>query len=334
MAGITFAEAPGINDSVFGKSQAPIRMVIEERGESFEQQSMIPVLCDVSSSNSWAEKYTSMTGMDGPQPVGEMGSHPVDGMRESYSKTLEHMVWKNSFSISREIIEDGKLLDLRKRPAAFTAAHYRTKEDFLAALVGGAVREQTSVNIKGKVFDCTTGDNKCLFATDHPSILGKAAQSNKFADVFSNDALAAMECAMQGFTGDNGEILDVAPDTIVIPNIYTLKRDVFEAIGAAKDPDTANNGFNYNFGRWNVIVWPYLNRHITAGTAPWILMDSRYNKEYSGCIWLDRVAFEVTSDIDKDTNANIWRDYSRWSCGFFDWRFAAVGGVSGATQLL
>ena len=41
---------------------------------------------------------------------------------------------------------------------------------------------------------------------------------------------------MQDFRGDNGEILDVAPDTILIPNNYKLKKDVFAAIGAALNP--------------------------------------------------------------------------------------------------
>lgn len=57
-----------------------------------------------------------MTAMEGFQPVGENGEYPVDGMQEGFSKTLEHMVWKNSFSLSREIIDDAKLMDLRSRP--------------------------------------------------------------------------------------------------------------------------------------------------------------------------------------------------------------------------
>ena len=73
-------------------------------------------------------------------------------------------------------------------------------------------------------------------------------------------SLSAAETAMQNFKDDNGFVLNIAPDTIIIPNDYTLKRDVFAAIGADKDPATANNGFNYQYGRWNVIVWPYLTR--------------------------------------------------------------------------
>ena len=33
----------------------------------------------------------------------------------------------------------------------------------------------------------------------------------------------------------NGNLLDIAPDTILIPNIYTLKKAIFAAIGADKE---------------------------------------------------------------------------------------------------
>lgn len=138
---------------------------------------------------------------------------------------------------------------------------------------------------------------------------------------------------MQDFRGDNGEVLDVVPDTIVIPNIYALKSAVFAAVGADKDPNTSNNGYNYTFGRYKIIVWPYLNQFITEGSAPWFLLDSRYNSTYGGAVWLDRTPLEVRSTIDEDTDANIWRGYARFVAGFNDWRFAAVGGVEGGTAL-
>ncbi len=138
---------------------------------------------------------------------------------------------------------------------------------------------------------------------------------------------------MQNFRGDNDEILDVAPDTIVIPNAADLKRDVFAAIGADKEPTTANNAFNYQYGRWTVIIWTYLNQFLTPDTKPWVLMDSKYNQTYGGAVWNDRIKLDVRSTIDENTDANVWRGYSRFNATFFDWRFAAVGGVDGGVEL-
>lgn len=333
MPNITFTEGSGVADSIFGKSQAPIRSFLEKRGEAFEQKSMLPELFNMGTSTHWAEKFTSMTAMDGFKPVGENGAYPVDGMQEGYSKTIEHMTWKDEFSISREMVDDGKLMDFKKQPAGFIAGYHRTREKFGAALYGGAVEGKTSVSFGGKTFDAKCADGKALFAQDHPSILKKGAQSNQFEDAFSDDALGALESKMQDFRGDNGEVLDIAPNTIVIPNEHSLKKAVFAAIGADKDPNTANNGFNYTFGRWNVIVWAYLNQFITKGSLPWMLLDTAYSEEYDGAVWLDRVKLEVKSEIAAN-DANTWKGYARFSAGFNDWRFAAIGGVAGGAKLI
>lgn len=333
MAGITFTEGSGLQDSIYGKCQEPIKMFLEKRGEAFEQASMIKELFCVSPSKNFGEKFTSMTAMEGFQPVGENGTYPVDGMQEGYSKFIEHMTWKDSFSLSREIVEDGKLMDLKKKPAGFITGYYRTRERFGAALLGAAIGGKEKTLFSGKEFSCTGADGKCLFHKAHPSKLGKETQSNLFSDAFTNDALGAMESAMQNFRGDGGEVLDVAPDTILIPNEYTLKRDVFAAIGADKDPATANNGFNYQYGRWSVIIWPYLNQFIAKGLKPWVLCDKRYNQEYGGAVWLDRVNLEVRSEIAAN-DANVWKGYSRFTAGFNDWRPFAVGGIADGTKLI
>lgn len=334
MANITFTEGAGLQDSIFGKSQAPIRLFLEKRGEAFEQESMLKKLFSMEVSKHFGEKLTTMTAMEGFQPVGENGEYPVDGMQEGYDKFLENMTWKNSFSLSREIVEDAKVTDLKKQPSAFITSYHRTREKFGAALLGGAMAGKTEVNFQGKSFSTTAADGKKLFDKSHPAKVSGKLQGNLFSDAFSNDALAAVETAMQNFRGDNNEVLDVAPDTILIPNQYTLKKAVFAAIGADKDPDTANNGFNYQYGRWNVIVWPYLNQYLTAGASPWVLLDSRYNEDYGGAIWLDRTKLEVRSRIDEGNDANVWQGYARFTAGFNDWRFAACGGVTGGDKLL
>ena len=212
-------------------------------------------------------------------------------------------------------------------------AYYRTREKFAAALLGNAIQGNASVKFADGTFDLKCADGQNLFYASHPAKVSGTAQCNLWSDAFSDDALGMLEVKMQNTRGDNNEILDVAPNTIIIPNIHSLKKAVFAAIGADKDPDTANNGFNYQFGRWNVIVWPYLNQYIASGTAPWLLMDSRYNADYDSLIWQERVALEVSSSVDENTNANVWRGYARFNAGFNDWRAIACAGVAGATDL-
>ena len=340
MAHITFAEASGLQDSVFGKSQAPIRRFLEKRAEAFENKAVYKELFDINPSSNYAEKLTSMTAMDGFQVVGENGAYPVTGMQEGYSKTLEHMTWKNSFSISREIMDDAKLLDLRRKPEAFIAGYHRTRELYGAALIGNALKDARAAGTAASTFkyagaehSLLGADNQRVFSKSHPLKVKGGTVSNAYSGAFSEANLGKAETLMQGFVDDNGNTLDIAPDTIVIPNDYALKKLVFSVIGADKDPGTSNNGFNYQFGRWNVIVWPYLNQFVTGSTAtPWFLLDSNYNKTVGTLVWFDRVALEVRSQIDQNTDANVWRGYSRFIAGFNDWRGVIGGGIDNGTS--
>lgn len=330
---IIFSESSGLNDSIYGKCQAPIRMFLEKRGEEFEQNSVLKNLFFMGKSGNYADMMTTMTAMSGFEPVGENGAYPLDGMQEGYQKLLKYQTWKDSFSVSKEMMEDGKLMDMRKQPAAFMTSYNRTRELFGAALYGAAMNGAGSVTFKGVKFDLTGADGSNLFAKEHTPKVSGDKQCNCFKDAFSVEALGKLETAMHLFRGDNDEILDVAPDTILIPEIATLKKDVFAAIGADKDPVSANNAFNYQYGRWNVIVWPYLNQFVTKGTSPWVLLDSKYNETYGGAVWNDRVQLEVRSTIDENTDANVWRGRSRFNACFNDWRFAAIGGVAAGNAL-
>ena len=333
MANIIFSEASGVNDSIFGKSQAPIRQFIEKRGEQYEAESIAKLLYRADTSTHFGEKYTSLTAMDGFEVVGENGAYPTDGQEEGYSKIIESLEWKDSFSISQKIIEDSQMMDLKQKPAAFVTAYYRTRERLAAAALGNAIQGNGTMTFAKGSFDLKGADGQNLFYASHPAKISGDTQCNLWSDAFSDNAMGMLETKMQNTRGDNNEVLDVNPDTIIIPNLHPLKKAVFAAIGADKDPATANNGYNYQFGRWTVVIWAYLNEFITSGTAPWLMMDSRYNKEYGGLIWQDRVNLTVRSTIDENTDANVWRGRARFTVGFHDWRAIACAGVSGATDL-
>ena len=61
-------------------------------------------------------------------------------------------------------------------------------------------------------------------------------------------------------------------------------------------------------------------------------MDSSYNEQCDGAVWLDRVDCEITSRLGAN-DENIWDGYARLSAGFVDWRFILGGGLSGGSTL-
>ena len=162
-------------------------------------------------------------------------------------------------------------------------------------------------------------------------------QSNLYKGAFSATILSKIETEMQNYTGDNGELLSVAPDTIWIPNDEALKDKVFSAIGADKEPTTANNAFNYQYGRWNIIVDPYLTLALKklgkSSEKPFFLLDSKFMDVNDCVIFQDRVKLEVRSVLDESNDNNMWKGRARFSAGFVDWRGVAVGNISTGTDL-
>ena len=334
MAGIVFSKSSGVNDSVYGKADAPIRAFLEERVRAYKEQSLVEKLFKMVDSDNFGEQFGGMTGMaNGFQPVAEGGAYPVDETREGYKKFLENITWKDSFAITEEMMEDNKILDINRIGVrGFIDQFHLTREKYAAQLLIGAVTGETE--FRGRSMDCTSNDGVSLFSTAHPSVLDETfTQSNKFAGEFSADTLGKIEVAMQNLKDDNGEILTIAPTTIVIPNDHELKSKVFEVIGSDKSPETSNNGFNYIYGRWEVIVNPYLNGLIGEDDKPFFIFDKNYNDNYYGLIFMDRIPLTMHSWVDNNTGNNVWNGRARFVCGANDWREIAVGGVTGGTEL-
>ena len=334
MSGIIFSEGSGVANSIFGNAQAPIKMIIEERARACEELSQVKNIFITESSNHWAESYTGLTGSDPMQPVGENGKYPENDMRESYKKLLVNVTWKSMQAVSKEMLDDQNNIGMKNIANKLSKSYYDAREGLGASLMCAAIDGKKKVAYYNENFDTTSADDVCMFSTAHPSVLKKGTQSNRFKDAFSNEALAYAESAMQLFKGDNGELLTVAPDTIIIPNDPATQMAVFAAVGADKMPDSSANGFNYQFGRWNIIVWNYLNQFLTGSNKPWMLMDSKYNELCLGAILQDREGYTVRSVYNESNDANELHCRARFTAGFNDWRAFCLCGVEDGTQLV
>lgn len=336
MAYLTVSIGSGLVESMYGNCQVPLKSYLLKRGEAFEQASVLNKLFREVKSNHFVEGYSGETAMDDFEDVGEGGDYPRTGFEESYKKFIQNREFKQSFSVTQTMVEENQLGTMKQRANKLITAYNRTREMHGRYMYAGGLYG-TTVVVKGKTYDCASADGKALFAKDHPAKVKGNAQSNIFADDISSANLGKMETRMQNTVGDNGELLAIQPDTIWIPNNAELKNKVFEAIGSDKNPETSNNGFNYQYGRWTVIVDPYLNLALQrlgkTTAAPWILLDSNFIQENDGPIFQNRVNLNVKSVIDPNNDNNVWKGRGRFSVGFVDWRFAAVGGMTGGTAL-
>lgn len=334
MAGIVFSEGSGVADSIYGKYQGAIQMYTEKHYETFESKSMLPMIFKTVKSKSYGEGFGGLGAMDNWGPTKEGGKSQTLSMEETYKKFVEHVEWRGNFIITRAMAMDSKIVDMKKQPVAFTQAYHRTREEFGAALLAGAISGKKSIKYGNISFDLTTADGKTLFNLEHPSKKGKGNQCNVFSDELTLDALDYAESRMHLFKGDNMELVDVRPSRIIIPDDPQMFRKAMEAVGSHDNPMAMNNAFNYQFGRWEIVMWPYLNQFLEKGLHPWILMDPNYNELYGGAILTDREGLDIVSYVDQGTRNNIWDGYARFNGLFNDWRPFAIGGVPGGEQLV
>lgn len=333
---LTVSIGSGLNGTIYGDCQVPLKAFLESRGEAFQRESLLPYLYRMEKSRHWAERYSSETAMGDFAPVGEGGDYPKTGFEDGYFRDIVNMTFKQSFSVTQELVEDCLLGTMKQRANKLVTAYGRTREKFGRILYAGGLYG-TTVSYKGKTFACGSADGQALFSKTHPNKVNGAKQTNLYKGTFTNTLLGKIETEMQNIKGDNGELLGVAPDTIWIPNDAALKDAVFSAVGADKEPTSGNNAFNYQFGRWNIIVDPYLTAALTdlgkSSEKPFFLLDSKFIELNDGPIFQDRVPLDVKSVIDNNNDNNVWQGRARFGAGFVDWRFVAVGNMSTGTDL-
>lgn len=333
---LTVSIGSGLNGTIYGDCQVPLKAFLESRGEAFQRESLLPYLYRMEKSRHWAERYSSETAMGDFEPVGEGGDYPKTGFEDGYFRDIVNMTFKQSFSVTQELVEDCLLGTMKQRANKLVTAYGRTREKFGRILYAGGLYG-TTVSYKGKTFACGSADGQALFSKTHPNKVNGAKQTNLYKGTFTNTLLGKIETEMQNIKGDNGELLGVAPDTIWIPNDAALKDAVFSAVGADKEPTSGNNAFNYQFGRWNIIVDPYLTAALTdlgkSSEKPFFLLDSKFIELNDGSIFQDRVPLDVKSVIDNNNDNNVWQGRARFGAGFADWRFVAVGNMSTGTDL-
>lgn len=332
---VTVSIGSGLVDPIFGKCQVPLASYIEQLGEAFERESLLKYLFHFENSRHWAEQHSSETAMDDFVPVGEGGEYPRTGFESGYDRIIENMTFKQSFSVTQELVEDAQLGEMKRRARKLITAYGRTREKFGRALYAGGIYG-TTVSFGGKSFACNSADGLALFHKEHVNKVNGKKQCNLYKGSFTASLLGKIETEMQQLTGDNGELLAVAPDTILIPNDAALKDAVFSAIGADKEPTTSNNAYNHQFGRWNVIIDPYLTQELAAmgkTDKPFILLDSKFLETGDGAIFQERKKLEVKSVVDQNNDNNSWRGRARFGAGFVDWRFAAAGNISTGKDL-
>lgn len=327
----------GVYDTLFGEVQAPLKVLIEREYDkkTAPQLATWEKIFHTMNIDSRSALISSMGNIGLFEDVGENGDYPNSELGKGFDKLLTVETWKNQFSISQEMIEDKLDFVLTKQASMLIGSFFRTRAEFYNGLLVAALKNKNYISSGGKTYDTKTFDGINLFSTSHKLANSKKTVSNAFANEFSATNLGKVSTQMQNMVDDNGVLMNLIPNTIIIPNTEKAKDDVFGAVGAYHDPDVqAGNRYNYQFGNWEVITDPWLNVLVneSTGAYPWMVMDSNYNRDNYGAIAVERIPLVIKSEIEKN-DANVWKGRARFGGAFGDFRAFAAGGLAYGDEL-
>lgn len=335
MPGIPISIASGLNDTIFGDVQGPLAALIQQEYSRYQNgdftlwqkifhefplETQSAVLAEIGAGGYFED-------------VGENGAYPESEIRAGFQKVITALEWKYTLKISQTMLEDKLDFLLKDLAAEIVSSYHRTKNDFFWGLLGAALNNTDYVTKKKNKVSINAKDGVKLFSQSHKMANAGGTLCNAFSDAFSATALGKAAEKMQNMKDDNGEILGLNPNTIIIPNLEAAKSAVFGVIGSYHDPDNAaSNKFNYQFGNWSVMVAPWLAAYQPQSGFNWILMDSEYNERNRGALDVERIPLGIRSELSPN-DVNEWKGRCRFNGTFNEWRAFLAGGVSFGASL-
>lgn len=306
----------GLNNTAFGNVAAPVVQYLTDMDIQAKANSMVEKIFPVEKSDGFGENYAGQTSIANFSPGGEGETYPENDFQDDYNKTiLNDVTWRNKFDVTLEMVEDVKMGKIKTEASAFVDSYYNTVEEYTADFLTKAIA--TTQTFGGKTFNIAGGDAKALFATDHPSIIGGAAQSNLYNAEFTYENLTILEAIFADTRDMNGRKLNLKPNTIILPfsNRYDALQlqKVMEALNADGNPNTADRAGNFHAGRWNVIYWSFLGSPagMTASKSWFMLADSNYIQKYKPFVLQKRMDMTVSSYVEQSTDTNVWKGRAR-----------------------
>lgn len=164
-------------------------------------------------------------------------------------------------------------------------------------------------------------DGVALFSTAHPLIGGGTSSNRSATDAaLSVTSLAAARATMENTLTESGKKTPIIPKTLVVTaNQRQLAEElVYSPLKPGQFPGgTQPNDINYNYEKFDVKVWHYLDNQLTGNA--WFLTGSKKSMKF---IHFLREPLNDDYDVDKRVRAFNYLMFTMYSFGFRDWRGA------------
>ena len=290
---------PGLN-ALFG-------MEYQRYGEEHKE------IYETESSERSFEEETKLSGFGSAPVKGEGAAISYDNAQEAWTARYNHETIALGFSLTEEAVEDNlyDTLSARYTKALARAMSY--------------TKQVKAANVLNNGFDGTNypgGDNKALFATDHPLVNGGTNSNTQAVAADLNEtSLENAVIQLAGWTDERGLLIAAKPRKLVIPPalqfVATRLLETDQRVGTA-DNDT--NALRSN----GAIPEGYTVNHFLTDTDAYFIKTDAPN----GFKYFERTPIRTAMEGDFDTGNMRYKARERYSFGFSDPR--AVYGSQGS----
>lgn len=346
---IILAETTHLADTALGKYLDPLKSVLTDEYRIGQDEDVFAGVFRTEMSTHYGEGYAAMNALRGNfSPTGEGGTYPNAERSEGYNKTINNIVWKLEYPITREWLDDGQISKMKQTSINLVQAFWLTKNKLKGKFFEGAVLGSGSYTFEGRTFGTIGADGVNLFSTAHPSSVdATVTQSNMYAPeadmaagtFVTKNGLLVAEAIMKNVKDDNGDLINIQPDTIIIGQDPALLQQICDAIGIVNQyvptgtAGAITKSVSLQYGRFNIKVIPFLNPLYSATVKPFFMFDSRRNEQADGLIEQVRVPLEISFDKDKSNDNFITKGYARFALGNVDWREIFAFNITGGSVL-
>jgi phage major head subunit gpT-like protein len=234
------------------------------------------------------------------------GERRPKGVKE-YGFEIENEIWESSIEVERKEIEDDQYgqIKLRAQGLATDARRHRDELTFATLQLG---------------FSKLCYDGQYFFDTDH--LEGKSGtQINKVVTAFSAAALQTAITTMKGYKDDQGRVLGIIPNLLVVgPALENTADEVlnneYAPIQVSGHSDWRRNQLN---GKLKLEVTPFI-----TDSSWYVFCTTGIVKPL---IWQDRIPIEFGS-LEGNSEQGFMRDKyiygvrARYNVGFGPWQMA------------
>ena len=272
---------------------------------------IMEMLFGVESSTRFEEQYQGM-GAQGLVPPFD-GTVPYADYDAGYRVDIRNYEFALGTQIERRLVDDDQYGQIKRRAQNMSDSFNITiEQDAVNVFVNGFTDSGTN-----RMGASTNGaDGVGLLSAAHPYSPANTGttQANEGTLALTIDNLDTTRQAMRNFTADQGQLLGINPDMLLVPP--ELERTATQLVSerAIYEPGSAQYDINMFSGRFRPVVWDRL----TDANA-WFLIDSTQMKQH--LIWQWRIKPEFAQSEDFDGLTAKFRGYMRYGIGWTDWKW-------------